>query len=391
MNILILGNGFDIYHKLPTRYTDFLFLVKNWKKFYKSYLDHINGYTEEASSDEYLHVRLDQNGRITQDTLSDYINNCRLLEGNRLERFDALVRDNLWINYFLSINYTKEGWIDFEKEMESVLLNIEKFFSDYLPVMANKNYETVLDPSCLSVFRFLKEHTHFIDSESGLGLYEYEVKDLMYGDAKISLLKLLKESMDELIEALDIFFDEFIEKLSVNFRAEQVRKIEDPHVLCFNYTQSYVLLYNNLFDNEKYHAIHGSSRNGDLVLGISDSSFDVLDYVYFQKYFQRIQKRTGTKYLTWLEKEEVWGKIPAHVYVFGHSLGKTDQGILDDFFKNEEGVKRITIFYHCQQAYEELVIALIAMYGKDFVIEQTGKQRIVFELLKDPIEIETRE
>lgn len=32
-NILIIGNGFDIYHGLPTRYTDFLFLARNWDYF----------------------------------------------------------------------------------------------------------------------------------------------------------------------------------------------------------------------------------------------------------------------------------------------------------------------------------------------------------------------
>ncbi|MCI9663917.1 MAG: hypothetical protein HFI46_08585 [Lachnospiraceae bacterium] len=32
-----IGNGFDLYHKLPTRYTDFLFLAKNWEVFYALY------------------------------------------------------------------------------------------------------------------------------------------------------------------------------------------------------------------------------------------------------------------------------------------------------------------------------------------------------------------
>ena len=31
--ILIIGNGFDLYHKLPTGYKDFLFFAKNWKIF----------------------------------------------------------------------------------------------------------------------------------------------------------------------------------------------------------------------------------------------------------------------------------------------------------------------------------------------------------------------
>lgn len=36
-DVLIIGNGFDLYHKLPTRYIDFLFLVKNWSDFFDDY------------------------------------------------------------------------------------------------------------------------------------------------------------------------------------------------------------------------------------------------------------------------------------------------------------------------------------------------------------------
>lgn len=35
---------------------------------------------------------------------------------------------NLWIQFFNSINYEKEGWIDFEKEIEDALFEIEQLF-----------------------------------------------------------------------------------------------------------------------------------------------------------------------------------------------------------------------------------------------------------------------
>ena len=36
--ILIIGNGFDIYHGLPTRYSDFIFLAEHWEDFYNETL-----------------------------------------------------------------------------------------------------------------------------------------------------------------------------------------------------------------------------------------------------------------------------------------------------------------------------------------------------------------
>ena len=38
------------------------------------------------------------------------------------------------------------------------------------------------------------------------------------------------------------------------------------------------------------------------MLGISDDGGDDLDYIYIQKYFQRIQKKTGVDYNKWLSE-----------------------------------------------------------------------------------------
>ena len=37
--VLVIGNGFDLYHKLPTRYTDFLLFVNHWEDFKNRYAD----------------------------------------------------------------------------------------------------------------------------------------------------------------------------------------------------------------------------------------------------------------------------------------------------------------------------------------------------------------
>lgn len=153
--------------------------------------------------------------------------------------------------------------------------------------------------------------------------------------------------------------------------------MKNINLLNFNYT--YKSVYGNANSN---HQVHGSLANDDIVLGVSDNAFNNLDYVYFQKYFQRIQKKTGAYYKTWIPKEfTTLEDTTIKVYIMGHSLGMTDKEILKDFFL-EKYVSEITIFYHSQYAYEQLVISLIEMFGKDFVIEQTGSERIKFVKLK---------
>ncbi len=47
MNILVIGNGFDLAHELPTRYSDFLNFVKSYKEQDPVYRDFIKGLSQE--------------------------------------------------------------------------------------------------------------------------------------------------------------------------------------------------------------------------------------------------------------------------------------------------------------------------------------------------------
>ena len=155
----------------------------------------------------------------------------------------------------------------------------------------------------------------------------------------------------------------------------------------FNYTYTYATVYGKQALLQ-HHPIHGEVKEENIVVGIPDEIFpDTLDYVYFQKYFQRIQKKTGNFYKEWPVRPEysTLENRPVQVFIMGHSLSKVDRGVLKDFFY-ESNVELIKIFYHNQSGYENQVINLVDMFGRDFVIEQTGKGRIVFEELKPAVE-----
>ena len=171
---------------------------------------------------------------------------------------------------------------------------------------------------------------------------------------------------------------------------EQIKAIGKVDVLNFNYTTTYQTIYGGRSLN-KHHAVHGGIKNGDIVLGIADDVFpDSYDYIRFQKYFQRIQKRTGNYYRDWLKKEADQEGFfrNKEVWIFGHSLGLADFGVLRVFFENE-CFARVTIFFHSQRSYESIVINLVKALGKDEVIERIATGKIVFQKLKDPILLKT--
>lgn len=382
-NVLIIGNGFDLYHKLPTRYTDFLFLIKNWEKFYALYTEQLVK-TSEINSEaghEQFNVSVDEYGKLTKSALEDFANHAICLDNESMSVLGDIVSRNVWIKYFIETGYSAEGWIDFEAEIEKMLIMIEEFCTHDVVRCEGKIMSQVLNPTMYKAIKCVMTNSKALPLN--VGLYaKSDIEKIVYGDVKIQLLAELKNELNDLIRALTIYMQEFVSNIKVPCYSQQIKELKNLNLLNFNYTYTYKSIYGDVNSN---HQVHGSLANGDIVLGVSDNVFNNLDYVYFQKYFQRIQKKTGAYYRSWIPKEfTALEDVPIKVYIMGHSLGMTDKEILKDFFCNRN-VSDITIFYHNQYAYEQLVISLINMFGKDFVIEQTGIDRVKFVELKPAI------
>lgn len=384
--LLMIGNGFDLYHKLPTRYTDFLAFVQNWDTFksnydtYKSTKDDSD--REKIDASESIKVRLDENGKLTSETMIDFASYVSHFKDSNIEYLDEQLKDNKWIKYFIKINYNEEGWIDFEKEIENVLLIIEDYYCNIHKIIG-KVPRAVLKEKTILIFDILgkKAYKTFYNF-NGSVLSKMRYDSINFDSHKRDFLELLKNELDILIECLYIYLSDFVSIIKCDIYSQQVKDLGNVFLLSFNYTNTYKTIY------EKYmmenHAVHGDFMGGELVLGVSDDAFDnlgenKLDYIYFQKYFQRIQKRTGSFYKKWLELSD--DKLINEVYIMGHSLDKTDKTIIEEIF-NAKYVEKIYIFFHNQWAYENLVIKLIEIFGRDFIIEKVAKEEIIFKKLE---------
>ena len=116
MNILLIGNGFDLAHGLPTKYTDFLEFAKAVRKIQKDGLLMDNRKIENVLSEYHLHSSVKAN-----------ILACfgKTLE-KESEEILGLMDRNFWLEYFLKcLMYQKENWIDFEGEISEVMKSID--------------------------------------------------------------------------------------------------------------------------------------------------------------------------------------------------------------------------------------------------------------------------
>lgn len=128
--ILILGNGFDLAHGLPTNYTDFLKFCTYLERIYsyridgdytKQYEDSLTEWTINQEIKEIL-LSAFKSRKLEQPVVSDN----RHIE----EMHNCLIR-NVWYSYFKSLvkdsNITIGiNWIDFESEISYVIQAIDK-------------------------------------------------------------------------------------------------------------------------------------------------------------------------------------------------------------------------------------------------------------------------
>ncbi len=338
--ILILGNGFDLAHGLPTCYSDFL-----------KYCDSIHSKAgiEFVHSKEIVLFKADK---------GIYLN----------------IIKNIWFYYFRGI-YAKskikgENWIDFESEISFIISFLDKSFENLL-----KSYKELLnrikkfqdenfEKLKLDIFVNYLHHPIFVSNVDETTIRDIRKK--CFGD------------LEKLTKALEIYILEFVEKKNIN-GLDMIKNINPDYIINFNYTHTYEKLYGN---KENVFHIHGEcgKKENNMVLGIDEYWAEEecdkhTNYAIFKKFVQRIRKKTGTTHIKWLNeinniyqtKNEM-----SDIYVFGHSLDITDKDILKEFFTSE--ATRIHIYCKDAETEGELIANVIKLMGEENLLQKVNQE-----------------
>ena len=116
MNILIIGNGFDLAHGLPTTYSDvlnFLYYIRCTSTWHGGKDKFINTHLNNIPSNEFLFQSVTN---AFDSRIETGYNNCSNSDSKIQEIYDNL-DDNIWFSYLREI-YIKGkmkgiNWIDF--------------------------------------------------------------------------------------------------------------------------------------------------------------------------------------------------------------------------------------------------------------------------------------
>ena len=289
--------------------------------------------------------------------------------------------NNAFYKYLNNIKNKRGYWIDVETAISDIVKYVEKIKKGFI-FIEDKTYSS----KELNTL-FGEERSQFIDIFSPQIYIEGSTCDYKITiESFNTALKKLEYDLDSFTKALEDYLI-MIEEQDISSEKiilTDIKNIQEKitHILSFNYTNTFKILYTDDISNEYIDFIHGRLGKHNLVLGISETlpteeENIELSCIYFKKYFQRIFKKTGAKYADWLDDKN--GTNFDTVYIYGHSLDITDKEILSRIINDVDHVKKIVIFYHNETHYRQEISNLVKILDKNTFLKYVAEHRIEFK------------
>ena len=326
MNILIVGNGFDLSHYLPTKYDHFMDVMTaieekdtGGKKgnlevnSLKKWMDLLDDMFERKKDEPPLNYQMNFDELFSKTRDPNFIEKTK--EFYLTENIEICAKDivklqyrlelNCWYQYFKNHVEEIKTWIDFEEKIKEVIYSISNAIS--FITESNESNEYRFSNSKLNAaiskrtFGVLK----FFDVFEGEGAYKSfnpvfcNGEDVKNGFSLSSLLEYAQKQLDEFIEIFDLYLELIVSQLQLKCTVEIAAEhwLYPDKIFSFNYTNTFQRIHNSV-KVEYLHGSHGEFQN--IVLGVSeleDDSLIKLKAFGFTKYHQKIFNDTDYLFL----------------------------------------------------------------------------------------------
>lgn len=373
MNILVIGNGFDLAHDLPTSYRAFLDFTKAYEK-----------YKDICMAGESVKEEWEKADEANREFIVYFANLCDQKKKLFVE-LNELTINNLWLKHFYDVRI-KQGWIDFESEISRIIQILE---SVRIQVIEGKKAGKLV----IHVPKYQEEALQGFRVDSTI------IESLKFVDGT---KERLHDDLNRLIRCLEIYLCDYVGNIEIENKHPDIEGLPIiDKVLSFNYTNTYEKVYakNPYIEYDYIHGratIENTVDSNNMVLGIDeylngDARNENIEFIEFKKFFQRIHKETGCLYRNWVDVIESGQAISEtiaiykeqektvretkqvnfhKVFFFGHSLDVTDKDVIRDMILSNK--VKTTIFYRDKADYGQKITNLVKIIGQDELIKRTG-------------------
>ncbi|USE83545.1 AbiH family protein [Acinetobacter tibetensis] len=349
MNILIVGNGFDLSHYLPTKYDHFMDVMgaieakdtgglpaNLSERKINEWLEELDKIFQKRNKMESLpyHMKFDELYAQTRDpnfidkTKEYYLTEKIFLPAQDVIKIQYRLALNSWYQYFKNHVVEIKTWIDFEQKIENVLtlvgkkiqeiehIETEEEIINYFngtdnskPKINNKNLNT------LNFFHLtVKEHMSRVLSrdlrtgkpfKTATGIFINIHKEFCNGANRSNgfspsyFIDYLAEQLEDFIQLFNLYLEAIIKNLKEKnqFIIKSESWLDPDKIYSFNYTNTYQRIHKNV----EVDYLHGSSvEKQNIVLGVSDledKSLKKIKAYGFTKYHQKLFKDTDYLFL----------------------------------------------------------------------------------------------
>lgn len=415
MNRLILiGNGFDLAHDLPTKYEDFI----NW-------------YWKQIINELYIAHKEDTHQNRTLNISNNFIDIKVLV--NRRNEFNTFLEENKddityscinkynlrngFINPIFDIQFKSsffericngienKGWVDIEYDYYKLLKDYAQHHQNQVRMVKilNKGL-TFLRKNLIEYLKTLKDK---ITSDIVIS----DLKDKIYAPIQVNDIAIANEdkiidhinywrkteNADDLEiklkcyglyepfyrECLKTFNNNILQKIlrnNINIEAYNMCLLPDQIMfLNFNYTETSSLYYIKKSIFSQNH-IHGELKKPESVIfGYGDE---------LDEYYKEIQNKNENEYLTnvksikYLESDNYRRLLsfiesaPFQVFVMGHSCGLSDRTLLNTIFEHKNCVS-IKPFYHKKEDNTDNYLEIVQNISRNFNDMKLMRDRVV--------------
>lgn len=443
--IILIGNGFDLAHGLPTSYVDFINYY--WSDFGYHVL---NGYARwileqygtaniKPYADNFANLEIVDrksantkklpvcnNGQNEYNVLCTFINDY-----NQAERFtDAIQLEfkNLLFGH-ISTRFSLENWVDIENEYYQLLskiyygknsqhetaedlnaeLNIIKErLIEYLSKIQDEKITRDIVNDQIKKIIFEPINANDI-SVSGRSLFLQflnnrldDLADMQTAASLFSKYKLSSEewqNIQEYVTTLSTFEDKKYDIFQREIYAQDNFSVSDRDVpnLCllpdevlflnFNYTQTAKLYIPDLEAFQLNH-IHGELDNPDsIIFGYGDEMNEDYKKIVDLNNNGYLQNIKSIRYLETDNYRNLLSFIdstPYQIYIMGHSCGNSDRTLLNTLFEHKNCVS-IKPYYHQKEDGTDNYIDIIQNISRDFKDMTLMRDRVVNKRYCQPL------
>lgn len=409
--IVIIGNGFDLAHGLPTKYEDFI----NW--YWKKLLNQLRKCHDSKLSNELCQFTLLQEGT-WYSFLWGNLNPNQVPSGEeffkwvknspKIVRFDSC---HLLRNITQSIEEKK--WVDIEEEYYKLLkLSLDKSNIFMIcPGILNRQFKA-LEGLLIEYLTTIKCDSINPNKE----VQEFIYEPIQKQDVSISSINSFNDYCLNLIHSNETYIRSIIDNYAIesysamqdfrNFREDNRKEIaynrlEEETINCFPKTlirpNNIMLLsfnYTGLaerYSNRKIGKaiyIHGKlSNHQGVIFGYGDEMDEIYknllnnannEYLANVKTIRYLETDNYDKLLKFINS------APYQVYIMGHSCGNSDRTLLNTLFEHNNCVS-IKPFYYQKEDGSDNYIEIVQNIYRNFTDMKLMRERVVNKTYCEPL------